>query len=102
MDFFSRLQGTLTRSYSTVTYYKDINTLQELDASGLPIGTTSGSLGSIFEQSYGVPLIESLASKFQMQNTIGDATIDRTAYAHDICSIERLTDVLIIIAVYLK
>lgn len=30
-------QGSLTTSFSTVTYYKDINTLEELDATGLPI-----------------------------------------------------------------
>lgn len=29
-------QGTLTTSFSTVTYLKDINTLEQLDASGLP------------------------------------------------------------------
>lgn len=34
-------QGTLTTSFSTVTYYKDINTLQELDATGLPINVGS-------------------------------------------------------------
>lgn len=30
-------QGTLTTSFSTVTYYKDSNTLEEVDATGLPI-----------------------------------------------------------------
>lgn len=30
-------QGSLTTAFSTVTYYKDINTLQEVDATGLKI-----------------------------------------------------------------
>lgn len=30
-------QGSLTTSFTTVTYYKDIDTLAELDATGLPI-----------------------------------------------------------------
>lgn len=30
-------QGSLTTAFSTITYYKDISTLEELDATGLPI-----------------------------------------------------------------
>lgn len=96
------LQGTLTGSYSSESYYKDINTLEELDQSGLPIGTSSGSLGSIFDQHFGSKLIESLDSKYHVFTNTTDVTIDRTASKRDICSIERLTDVSVIIAVSLN
>lgn len=92
-------QGTLTRSYSTITYYKDINTLEELDASDLPIGTTSGSLGSIFELDFGSTLIQSLNAKYHVFANSRDPVINRTANKRDICSIERFTDIDVIIAV---
>lgn len=88
--------------YSAQPYYKDIDTLEELDESGLQIGTTSGSLGNIFEEDYGSQLIKSLESKYIVTNEssiLHTPTIERTAYARDICSVERLTDVTMIIAV---
>lgn len=91
----------MVKSFSTVTYYKDITNLKELDESGLPIGTSSGSLKNLFgEKSIGSPLIWSLASKYKLLNTTV-ATIDRTAHDRDICCVERLTDISIIIAVSL-
>lgn len=88
-------------SYSTVTYYKDISTLKELDESGLPIGTSSGSLAGIFgKNNSGGPVIRSLAGKYYFLNTT-IPTIERTAYKRDICCVERLTDISVIIAVNL-
>lgn len=103
----------MTRAYSGVQYYKDIDTLEELDASGLPIGTMSGSIGPIFKESFGSEVISSLNAKYKIMSNasdwtitrssnITDWTIGRTAHARDICSVERLTDVGLIIAVNLK
>ena len=44
LNILGIFQGTLTTSFSTVTYYKDYNTLQELDDSGLPIYVGSRSV----------------------------------------------------------
>lgn len=97
--FHSFEQGTLVTSFSTDQYYKDINTLKELDESGLEIGTSSGSLKNLFgEPSLGTPLIRSLASKYKMINT-STPIITRAAYERDICAVERLTDIRVIIAV---
>lgn len=96
-------QGILTGFYSAEPYYKDIDTLEELDEIGLPIGTTSGSLGNIFKLHYGSTVIQSLASKFTVSNySVVPSTIERTAWARDICSVERLNDVKVIIAVKYK
>lgn len=89
----------MTGLYSAEPYYKDIDTLEELDESGLPIGTTSGSLGNIFKEDLGSPLIKSLQSKYTVANISDVATIERTAFARDICCVERLTDIKMIIAV---
>lgn len=96
------LQGSLTTSFSTDTYYKDVNTLSELDESGLRIGTSSGSLKNVFGATdIASPLIRSLASKFFLLNS-KIPMINRTAYYRDYCCIERLTDISIIIAVSLS
>lgn len=98
-------QGSLTTSFSTVSYYKDINTLKELDESGFEIGTSSGSLRNVFGTvNVSTPLtglISSLASKYKMINTSVPIII-RAAYKRDICCIERLTDIAVIIAVSLR
>lgn len=87
----------MTTSFSTDTYFKDINTLEDLDTSGMRIGTSSGSLKNIFgSEIQGNPVVQSLADKFDLINT---TAIDRTAYNRDICCIERLTDISIIIKV---
>lgn len=89
----------MVTSFSTDQYYKDINTLEELDESGLEIGTSSGSLKNLFgEKSLGTPIIRSLASKYKMISTT-TPIIARAAYQRDICAIERLTDIRVIIAV---
>lgn len=80
-----------------MSHYKDIDTLEELDKSGLPIGTTSASLSNIFGDD-GHPLIQSLAKKFQVLNP-KTPIIDRAAYNRDICCVERFADIKVIITV---
>ncbi|XP_035779783.1 uncharacterized protein LOC118459993 [Anopheles albimanus] len=87
-------QGTLTTAFSTVTYYEDINTLAALDRSGLSIGTSSRSLLDIFGNVTGSPLYESLKSKLHILNV---SARHRAAFERDICSIERRSDVHLII-----
>lgn len=93
----TNFQGSLTTSFSTISHYKDIDTLEELDNSGLPIGTTSASLANVFGDD-GHPVIQSLASKFKVYNS-SEPVRDRTAFNRDICAIERFADVKVIIAV---
>lgn len=91
------LQGSLTTSFSTVSHYKDIDTLEELDKSGLTIGTTSASLSNIFGDDEH-PLIQSLARKFKILSS-NAPVIERAAYNRDICCVERFADIKVIIAV---
>lgn len=41
LNIIGIFQGSLTTAFSTVTYYKDINSLQEVDDSSLPISVGS-------------------------------------------------------------
>ncbi|ETN60805.1 hypothetical protein AND_007556 [Anopheles darlingi] len=88
------LPGTLTTAFSTVTYYHDINTLDALDRSGLTIGTSSRSLMDIFGNVTGNPLYQSLKSKLHILNV---SARHRAAFERDLCSIERRSDVHLII-----
>lgn len=91
-------QGSLTTSFSTTSFYKDIDTLHELDASELPIGTSSKSLSNMFgDKDIYSPLIASLQSKFHVLS--GVPIITRTSTTRDICCVERYNDIKIIIAV---
>lgn len=91
-------QGSLTTAFSTTAYYKDIDTLAALDASGLPIGTTSASLADIFG-SGDTPVLRSLIGKFRLLRAADGPTIERTARARDMCCIERCADIRLIIVV---
>lgn len=92
------MKGTLTSTHSTVSYYKDINTLKELDASGLHIDVASGSLGDIFDNDFGNPTIQSLKSKYHVHKNTVDY-LNQVANARNTCTIERLNDIHITIAV---
>lgn len=79
-----------------MSYYRDINTLHSLDESGIPIVTSSQSLRTLFGNTTdATPLLRSLIRKyhiFEIQNQI-----HRTAFKRDICSVERRSDINIII-----
>lgn len=73
--------------------------MKELDESGLHIGTSSGSLKSLFGGGERESdLMKSLASKFHVFNT-SSPVIERTANSRDICCIERKTDFSVILTV---
>ncbi|KAJ6646224.1 hypothetical protein Bhyg_01435, partial [Pseudolycoriella hygida] len=86
---------SLFTAYSRTTYFKDINTLEELDKSGLPIGTTSANLKDLFS-GVGTAVWESLKSKFSVLT--GRGVIVRTSIDRDICCLERLADIHVIIS----
>ncbi|XP_053678329.1 uncharacterized protein LOC128728682 [Anopheles nili] len=87
-------QGTLTTAFSTKSYLSDINTLAALDQSGLPIGTSSRSLLDIFGNDTLSPLFRSLKGKLLVVN---ESARHRAAFSRDMCSIERRSDVHLII-----
>ncbi|XP_052902928.1 uncharacterized protein LOC128310342 [Anopheles moucheti] len=87
-------QGTLTTAFSTKSYYKDLNTLAALDQSAMPIATSSRSLLDIFGNASLSPLYRSLKGKLQVLN---ESARHRAAYERDVCSIERHSDVHLII-----
>ncbi|GAB0087902.1 uncharacterized protein DMENIID0001_022640 [Sergentomyia squamirostris] len=60
-------QGTLVTSLSSPRSFKDINTLEELDASGMYIETPSDQLIEIFGEN-GSPLLESLKKKLRQNH----------------------------------
>lgn len=81
-----------------MSYYRNIETLSALDESGLPIVTSSASLKLLFGNATDAsPLLRSLMSKFYIFDI--QRQIDRTAYRRDACSVERRSDINIIIKV---
>lgn len=99
-------QSSLKTAFTTVTHFKDIQTLEQLDQSGLLIGTTSGSLRKVFgsmenvfgAQNFSSSVIKSLKKKYILINS-SNAAIDVVARNRNICCIERLTDSRIILSV---
>lgn len=93
------LQGSLYTSFSTVSYYKNIDTLRELVDSKLPVGVASASLTNFFGDTEYSPLWQALKKQFIV---VDDNPINRAANKRDICSVERKSDVQIIIRVIYK
>lgn len=89
-------QGTLTTSFSTVTYLKDINTLEQLDASGLPTIVGSRSIMDIYGTN-GSTLIQSLASKMILRDNTNTTSLFMTANQRKSFSIERKADLNVMI-----
>lgn len=93
-------------AFTTVTHFEDIHTLAQLDARGLQIGAASGSLRKVFGSMENVfgwrnmssPTVKSLQDKYVIINSMRPA-LDRVANDGDICCIERLTDVKVILSV---
>ncbi|XP_011860394.1 PREDICTED: uncharacterized protein LOC105557693 isoform X2 [Vollenhovia emeryi] len=61
--------GILYNSFAHDMYYPDIDSLRDLDASGLPVLSTSASLGDLFDDNgdvYSTSLMRSLRKKMQL------------------------------------
>lgn len=90
-----RSQGSLTTSYSKSAFEKEINTLAQLDKSGLPIIASEDTIQTLFSDKEG-RVISSLRTKLQ----VGEfPVLYGAAYYRNMCGIERLSDVNIIIKV---
>lgn len=91
-------KGSLFTSFNHVAYYKNLQTLHDLDSSGMRIVTSSQSLRTLFGSEHDAsPLLKSLIKKFQIFDV--DNPIQRTAQKRDMCSVERYSDIHIIIKV---
>lgn len=99
-------QSSLKSSFTTITHFKDIKTLKELDERGLPIGTSSGSLKKVFgsmenvfgSQNFSNTIIKSLKQKYILINSTKPG-LDLVAYDKNVCCIERLTDCKLFLSV---
>lgn len=87
----------MLRSYSIIAYQKDIDTLQDLDASGLPIYTSSQNLVNLFGPQNST-MMNSLRSKFKITPSTYVA-VKHAAEDRNVCGIERLSDAQNIIKV---
>ncbi|RZB40727.1 Lig chan domain containing protein, partial [Asbolus verrucosus] len=88
------LQGSLFTDFSTVTYYKDINTLEELDESGLPVSTSLSVLDSDDSE-----LIRSLRTK----KVILDDAVSSITMGAKIATLQRKNDVSVFLLIdYVK
>lgn len=89
------LQGSLTTSFSKTVYEAEIDTLEQLDKSGLPIVTSANTVKNFFGTDNHT-VRNSLQKKFFVNNitAIRIAADERT-----VCTIERRSDIRIIIKV---
>lgn len=86
-------------SFSTTSYYKNIDTLTDLDRSGLPIVASSFSLRNLFgSKEADTPLLRSLNKKYRIESKNVSA-ISSAAYSRDMCALERYLDIPSIIRV---
>ena len=89
----SIFQGKLVTVLSKPDYYPDINTLEELDASGLIIGTASRNLiGDTFSTEES-PHIKHLRDKITYYN-LSDSVMDYVAKHHNISALNRLSNAI--------
>lgn len=79
-------------------YKPDIDTLIDLDASGLPISSSSPNLANLFG-SDDSPTLVSLRSKLKITNNPNFYPLKSAALDRDVCGVERLTDATSLIQV---
>lgn len=85
------IQVTLVTEISSPNYYPDINTLEQLAESGLPIATSYQNLADIFNDSDS-PIMTSLAKNVRLEsNNYGIK--ERIAYKMDYAAITTLSNV---------
>lgn len=92
-DKLTFLQGSLTTSFSTTVYEAEIDTLEQLDRSGLPIITTANTIKNFFGSDNNT-VRNSLQKKYLISNI---TAIEIAAYERTVCTVERSSDIQIII-----
>lgn len=86
----------------TSNLHKYIDTLSELDASGLNILASSPALLNTFgDNSTNSPLLRSLERKIIVIENSPVSPLNRTASSRDSCSLERFSDIKLKIEVFL-
>lgn len=88
-SYFS-FAGTLVQSFTTTSHYPDINTLEQLDASGLSIATSL----RVFDNNSS-DVISRLHSKI---TAINSTALNRAAYQRDVAAMERKEDAKFLIS----
>lgn len=93
-------ESYLYTAYTKRSFYKNIDTLHDLDESNLQISASSPSLRNLFgnSQTSSSDVLKSLKKKYILDDGV-ESAIERTAIKRDICSVERYSDVNIIIQV---
>lgn len=86
-------QGSLTTSFSTTVYEAEIDTLDQLDKSGLPIVSSANTIKNIFGTDNNT-VRNSLQKKYFIKNI---TAIEIAAYERTMCTVERSSDIRIII-----
>lgn len=88
-------QGSLTKAWSKESYYDNMKTMKNVDDSNLAMVISSRIVKNLFGEDNST-LFESLRSKIIVNNV---STLDQTAIYRNICTIERHSDVNIIMKV---
>ncbi|XP_026478554.1 uncharacterized protein LOC113384978 [Ctenocephalides felis] len=83
-------QGSLTKAYTATIYYPDINTLEDLDESGLYIYTSSPGMMDLFGSGSDDEVINALGRKLCL--TEKRKSIKLVAKNRNIASVERYDD----------
>lgn len=87
------MQGSLYTSFSTTVYEAEIDTLEQLDKSGLPIVTSANTIKNFFGTDNNT-VRSSLRKKYIIENS---TAIEIAAYERRVCTVERSSDIRIII-----
>ncbi|GLV40558.1 Ionotropic receptor 10a [Carabus blaptoides fortunei] len=87
--FASCFQGSLYNSYSNTLHFRDINTLEELDKSGIQIVTSSTGLIAMFGNDTN-PIIQRLKDKIFVYNM--SSSMDTAANSRNLAAFERKND----------
>ncbi|XP_024947836.1 uncharacterized protein LOC107275120 isoform X2 [Cephus cinctus] len=87
--------GSLYKSFSTDSYYKDIDELKDVDESGLQIGTGSPNLRDMFGCDNDSEIMVNLRKKFSVIPSSDIPAIERTAYFRNFSAVDRENDLLL-------
>lgn len=90
-------QGSLTLSFGTRITESEIDTLQQLYDSGLPIISSASSTKNLFGDEDEGPLMRSLQARHETREAA--TAIQLAAFDRSACSVERYSDVEILIKV---
>lgn len=97
MILFNTFQGSLTLSFRAHITEDEIDTLQQLHDSGLPIISSASSIKNLFGKEDEQPLMRSLQARHEIREDV--TAIQLAAFDRSACSVERYSDMAILIKV---